>query len=503
VFLFLLFVAPALAAPVDILTVKYDNDRTAANLRETILNTRNVNEKSFGKLVVFPVDGQIYAQPLVVSGLEIAGKNRNVVFVATMNNSIYAFDADTFDAASALLWHRNVGEPVPSYLYGFRDIQPLIGILSTPVIDRETNTLYLVANLVDEERTLFRLHALDLRTGAEKMQGPVEIKAEVAGSGAGSDKGRLFFEPSWHLQRAGLLLANGVVYFGFGSHGDDGPFHGWLIGYDKLDVRRQIHVLCTSRDGIAASIWQGGYGPAVDAGGQIYLVTGNGDMDGVSNFGQSVVKLNPHRGLAVEDWFSPDAWADLNEDDRDFGSSGAVLVPGTHLLIAGGKDGIIYLLDRNSLGRTYPGNLGAVQKFPAIGFGIFGMALWNRSDTPIMYLQGARGILRAFALSGGHFVTDPVAERRVEPGVPYQGMAVSADGDDLQSGILWVAAADDVLHAYRAADISQELWNSDLNFERDQLGSFSKFASPTVANGRVYVPTFGNQLTVYGLLPAQ
>ena len=241
----------------------------------------------------------------------------------------------------------------------------------------------------------------------------------------------------------------------------------------------------------------------MDAGGQIYLVTGNGDLDGVSNFGQSVVRLNPHRSLAVEDWFSPDGWEFLNEEDQDFGSCGAVLIPGTHLLIAGGKDGVIYLLDRNSLGRTYPGNPGAVQSFPAIGFGIFGMALWNRPGAPLVYLQGASGVLRAFALWGGRFVTDPVAERSVERGVPYQGMAISADGDDLQSGILWVASSDDVLHAYNAADVSEELWNSELNYERDQLGTFAKFASPTVASGKVYVPTFANQLVVYGLLPAQ
>jgi len=500
-FLFLLVAMPVLAAPVDILTVKYDTDRTGANLRESILNTKNVNEKSFGKVAAFPVDGQIYAQPLFVSGIEVGGKIRNVVYVATMSNSVYAFDADSADAV--LLWHVNVGEAAPSYLYGFRDINPSVGILSTPVIDRDTNTIYLVANVIEEDRTLYRMHALDLRTGVERMQGPVEIRAELAGTGEGSENGRLVFQPFWHLQRPGLLLADGVVYVGFGSHGDDGPFHGWLIGYDAANLQRQAHVLCLSRDGAAASIWQAGYGPAADASGQIYLVTGNGDLDGVSNFGQSVVRLNPQRGLAVDDWFSPDAWEYLNEEDQDFGSCGAVLIPGTNLLIAGGKDGNIYLLDRNSLGRTYPGNPGAVQSFPAIGFGIYGMALWTRPDAAIVYVRAASGVLRAFALRGGRFVTDPIAERRSEPGVPYQGMAVSADGDDLESGILWVASSDDVLHAYNAADITQELWNSDLRYERDELGTFSKFASPTVANGKVYAPTFANQLVVYGLLPAR
>ena len=248
-FLFFLIAMPVLAAPVDILTAKYDNDRTGANLRETILNTKNVNEESFGKVAAFPVDGQIYAQPLFVSGIEIASRVRNVVYVASMNNSVYAFDADATDAAEALLWHVDVGPPVPSYVYAFRDINPSVGILSTPVIDRKTDTMYLVANVIEEDRTLYRLHALDLRSGVEKMQGPVEIKAELAGRGEGSENGRLVFQPFWHIQRPGLLLADGVVYAGFGSHGDDGPFHGWLIGYDAANLQRQAHVLCLSRDG--------------------------------------------------------------------------------------------------------------------------------------------------------------------------------------------------------------------------------------------------------------
>jgi hypothetical protein len=495
-------------AQVNVLTVNYDISRTSANLNETILNPSVVNADSFGKLWDYPVDGQIYAQPLYAGQLGAGGQTRSVLYVATMHNSLYAFDADQPPEA-ALLWMRNFGPSVPNTFYNFNDIQPEIGILGTPVIDLAGGIIYLVANTLENGVCFYRLHALDLSTGAEKPGSPVVIGASVPGNAPDAVGGMVNFNASDHLQRPGLLLLNGVVYIALGSHGDILPYHGWILGYEASSLR-QVAAFNTTPNGAAGSVWQAGHGIAADDQGNLYAIAANGDYDGASNWGESFLKLSTQNGLSVTDWFTPDTWANLNQYDAEIGNSGPVLVPGTDLVVGGGKLGNIYLLNRSQMGHSLIGNVGAVQTFQVVNFGLFSRALWNRASDALFYVSGWGDPVQAFRLSNGKFDETPVSKTVQGYAQPYLGMAISGDGVTDDSTILWVTAADQVgqpvpgtLRAFDATDLSIELWNSDVNAARDSLGIFAKFAIPTVADGKVYVPTFSNQLAVYGLLRRQ
>ncbi len=494
-----------------VLTANYGNERTSANLNEAILNTGNVTLSRFGKLFARQVDGQIYAQPLYASNLNIPGKGtRNVVFVATMHNTVYAFDADeAFEYAP--LWQVNLGQPVRSVNYNFTDIQPEVGILSTPVIDPATNTLYAVADTSVSGVFRYSLHALDLLDGHEKFGAPVEMRATISGTGNGSQLGLLAFDASQHLQRPGLLLLNGSIYIAFGSHADGGPnYHGWIMGYSAANVQRQTAVFNVTPNGASGSVWQSGRGLAADDAGNIFAVTANGTYDGQTAFGESILKLTPSGGtLAVADWFTPDNWSGLNDDDNDVGSSGAILIPGTNLLLGGSKLGVMFLMDRNSMGHEQNGNGQILQSFQAVAVGIFNMAIWPRASETLIYAQGQSQFVQSYRLNGTHIATLPSSVSKVPIFLPYQGIAISAHGDDAGSGILWETVPDDdkylsrgTLHALDAQDLTHELWNSSTDATRDGYGYFAKFATPTVANGKVYVPTFSNQLAVYGLFAA-
>ena len=324
-----------LAGQVDVLTSNYNNERTSANLSETVLTAKNVNKREFGKLGAFPVDGQIYAQPLYVHRVDFPERGtRSAVFVATMHNSVYAFDADS-PQSPAPLWTVNLGTPVPVSLLRFRDIDDEVGILSTPVIDLASNTIYVVAETLDNELPVFHIHALDLSDGHEKSAGPIVIAPSVNGVGDGSQTGHIVMNPIRHLQRPGLLLLNGAVYVAFGSIRDHFPFHGWIAAYDAANLHRQVAIFNTTPDGGAGGIWQSGRGLAADADGNIYAATGNGDCDGQRNFGEAFIKLSPF--LSVVDWYAPPDWHEMSDVDSDLGSLGPVLVPGTHLLIGGDK----------------------------------------------------------------------------------------------------------------------------------------------------------------------
>ena len=303
--------------PVDVPTANYDNDRTNANLNEGILNTNDVNPTQFGKLFAFPVDGQVYAQPLYLHVFHIPGKGTlNVLYVATMHNSVYAFDADAA-GGTAPLWQVNLGATVDPLsivaaggeIYG--DIEHEIGILSTPVIDRPGNTIYVVNETLKNGNMAFFLHALDLTTGAEKLNGPVEIQGTVTGTGWGGSPdphtGELPFSPDQHIQRPGLLLANGAVYIGFGSHGDFVPWHGWIMAYNATDLQQQTAIFNTTPNAAGAAVWQGGRGLAADSDGNIYFSTGNGSYDGTQAWGESVLRLNST--LSVVDWSPASATA--------------------------------------------------------------------------------------------------------------------------------------------------------------------------------------------------
>jgi uncharacterized protein (TIGR03437 family) len=488
-------------AQVNILTANGSNDRSNSNLQETQLSSTTVSASTFGKLGSFSVDGQVYAQPLFVSGLAIAGGTHNVVFVTTMHNSVYAFDADAMSPAS-VLWNVNLGPSVPaSLLFGsYGDISNEVGILGTGVIDLQRGVLYVVTDNLQGGRPLFFLHALDLATGAERLNGPVVMTASVNGTGSGSfADGTLPFDPMQHIQRPGLLLANNTVYVSFGSHGDQSPFHGWLLSYDASDLSRQVGIYVSTPNGDGGSFWQSGRGPAVDSQGNIYTITGNGDYDGVQNFGESFVKLSAS-GTTVVDSFTPSDWKSLSDNDFDI-SAGPALIPGTHLVIGADKGGTLYLINGDAMRQ----GTGATVLSASTG-SIFNLAVWGRGGTANVYVQGQREPLKSFQVTGNNIGADPVS-MAVNP-VPFSriGMTVSANGATDGTGILWETTGDynentpGTLHAYDASNLSNELWNSDMNSGRDQMPPVTKFVPPTVANGKVYVPGLSNVVTVYGLL---
>jgi uncharacterized protein (TIGR03437 family) len=488
------------AAQVNVLTANYDLQRTNANLQETTLTPSNVNTGQFGRLGAFPVDGQVYAQPLYVAGA------RNVVYIATMHNSVYAFDADAVQSSSPI-WQVNLGPSVPTSLLNFVDTLPEIGILSTPVIDVKQQVMYLVTDTLEAGAPVFRIHALSLADGSEIKNGPAVIAATVSGTGAGSnDDGTLPFDALMELQRPGVALANGTVYLGFGSHGDGGDFHGWMFSYDASNLQRQIAVLNLSPNGYGASIWQSGHAPVIDSDGNLFVVTGNGDADGFAGFGESILKLSG-KDLSVLYSYTSDSWAAWNDSDLDLGSTGAVLLSGTNLLVTGSKAGELFLVNPTAASQLGPGMPGTVQSVQVNSWGMFDIAVWNNQNGPIVYQMEPWGTLKAFQITGGQINGTPLSQTSPALNSVFCGLAISANGGTDGTGIVWQTTGDTsinhvpgTLHAFDALDLSKELWNSDMMPGSDTLGWFAKFVAPTVVNGRVYVPTFSNQVVVYGLL---
>ena len=306
-----------------------------------------------------------------------------------------------------------------------------------------------------------------------------------------------------------MLLANNTIYIGFGSHGDFPPWHGWIVAYNAADIQQQTAVFNTTPSAAGSSIWQGGRGLAADPDGSVYCSTGNGNYDGVMSWGETVLRLTPT--LDVADWFTPAEYAAWTDDDVDFGSNGPILVPGTNFVIAGGKAGLVALVDRTNMGHE-GADTDALQFFTAVpdnDFAIFNTALWNRPDGPMLYLWGNDGVIRQFQMQNGLFNTTPIAANSADVNAgPYSGLAVSSNAFVPESGIFWATSADagpwpktGALHAFDATNVNTELWNSSMQASRDALGNFTKFANPTVANGKVYVATDSNQIVAYGLLP--
>ncbi len=530
--------------PVAVLTQHNDTSRTGAVLSETLLNTSNVNVSQFGKIFTRTVDGQIYAQPLYVPGVTIPGQGvHNVVYVATMHNSLYAFDADDPGAATPL-WQANLGPsaPLPSPDIGpypnYFDISLEVGALSTPVIDPSSNTIYAVAFNKDSPSSCsitctynYRLHALDLTTGAEKFGGPTVITGTYPGCGWDNSFCVLTFNPPRELQRTGLLLSNGILYFAFASFGDQAPSHGWVFGYDATTLQR-VSIFNASPNGGYAGVWQSGQGLAVDTAGYLYFITGNGTFDADTNggdYGDSIIKLDPSNVvggiLPVADWFTPYDQAYLDANDIDLGSGGPLLIPDTNLLLGGGKEGKLYLLNRNNMGH-YNGPAGpdnVVQSFQVTSLvsntgHIHGSPVyWNSPTGPLVYVWGEGDALKAFSLTvfspiSATFLTTPIATgtTQLDPYfMPGGILSISADGNTSGSGIVWAShpmtnanesISLGVLRAYDAANVGVELWNSRQNLARDDVGNYAKFCPPTVADGKVYLATFSNQLAVYGLL---
>jgi hypothetical protein len=504
----LFVVSVCVHAQVDMLTQHNDNFRTGANLRETILTPANVNQAQFGMLFKRVVDDQIYTQPLVVTGVAVDGGTRDLVYVTTVNNSVYAFDANDVEA-SLPVWHVNFGTPanLHSENFGCLDINGQMGIIGTPVIDKARGVLYVVAltraGAANGPRTGFmqRLHELDLATGADLPESPVTISAPD-------------FNALMQNQRPALMLANALVYIGYASHCDKDPYHGFLMAYDAKTLA-QMSVFNTSPTGSEASIWQSGQGPAADAEGNVYVVTGNGSWDGVKNFSESFLKLTPR--LTLLDWFTPTNHLTLDKEDSDLDSSGATLIPSTHLVLGGGKEGVLYTLDARNFGHL--GDEHALQHFQATASHLHSLVYWQSAHTGnLLYVWGQRDKAKVYKLEGEKLGETPLMMRDV-PNEGHPGAMLSLSANGSKDGILWAAihATGDswhesrpgVLHAYDADDIRHELWNSLQVPVRDDCGEYSKMAPPTIANGMVYLASFGTenvgtgQFCVYGLLPTK
>lgn len=505
----------------------YHNDalRTGLNPDETLLAPSNVNSTDFGKLFTQSVDGQVYAQPLVVPDLSIAGGTHNVVFVCTEHDSVYAFDADTSQAA---LWHvsfLNAGAGVTTVsqadVGNCPQITTEIGITDTPAVDRTSNSIYMVAMTKQASGGVTNfyqtLHTLDLSTGAEKAGGPSTIQASVAGTGDGGTTDT--FNPHAYKMRSGLFLYNGVVYTCSTSHCDFntwGAYHGWLIGYNASAVTQQVGVFNVTPNGSEGAIWSVGDAPSVDAAGNLYLETANGTFDanrGGPDYSDSILRLTGSgtSNLAAADYFTPANQAALSSADQDLGSVGQILLPDSfgstahpHLLTGGDKTGEVYLLDRDNLGgyQKGPGGTDAVvQEFHAATGTSNQCFSVPACFNGFVYWSMVGQTLKAYSLSNGLYNTtasSQTAETYANPGcVP----SLSSNGD--ANGILWAVQPGNpaVLRAYDATNLGTELYNSTLAAgNRDATGSANnKFTPPTILNGKVYVPT-SNSLVVYGLL---
>jgi hypothetical protein len=498
------------AAASAVTTERYDSGRTGRNVAETILTPANVNSATFGKITSFPLDGITYTQPLYVPNLSIPGQGTfNVVFVATEHDSVYAFDADAMQ--SSPLWKQSFIDPangittVPQSDVG-STIFPEIGITGTPVIDLSTKTMYLVALTKENGNYVQRLHALDITTGQEKLGGPVIIQATVPGIGSGTDgNGNVPFQPKIQLQRAGLLLLNGVIYIAWGSHGDNGVYHGWVMAYDASDLG-QLAVWNATPDGKAGAIWQSGAGLAADSNGTVYAVTGNGTFDaslGGTGYGDSIVALKLNGStLSVSDYFSPFNQAVLSTDDSDVGSCGLTLIPGTRLGTAAGKDGSIYLVDLDNLGKFNAVDNSQIVQYLAFAIGTaaednnFSNATFFNGN---VYYIGQSEFAFQYQLSGGMLSVSPMTESTNKFGHRGAQAVVSANGST--NAIMWaieyLQGANGVLHAYDANNLATELYNSTQAGQRDVFGTGVRFSVPTVINGKVYVGAKA-ELAIFG-----
>jgi len=507
-----LTVAPA-AAGTDVTTYKYDLSRSGLNPSESALTLANVTAASFGLLRSLSVDGRVDAQPLYLSQLSVAGSARNVVFAATEHDSVYAFDADT----GALIWQRSLlaaGESTSSD-QGCGQITPEIGITSTPVIDRSAGAhgaIYVVAMSKDAASNYHqRLHALDLTTGAELLGGATEIVAAYPGSG-----GSKSFNPGQHAERAALLLSNGTIYTSWTSHCDGPPYSGWIIAFaeNSLAISGVLNVAANSNAGPA--IWMSGGGPAADSAGNVYLLTANGafettlDANGFPNgkdFGNSFLKISSAgAGLSVLDYFAMSNEVAESSADQDLGSGGEMLLPDLtdaantvrHLVIGAGKDGNIYVVDRDSMGKFNPNSNNIFQMLQ----GVLPGGIWS---TPAyfngtVYYGDVSGTLKAFTISSARLQSTPQSQSATQFTFPGTAPSVSANGT--ANGIVWAHENTNpaVLHAYVATNLAHEIYNSNqAAANRDHFGAGNKYITPTVADGKVFVGT-SNSVAVFGLL---
>ena len=516
----------------NVLTYHYDNSRTGQNTSESVLQLNSVNSTKFGKLFAQPVDGALYAQPLYAANLTIPGKGvHNVVFVATENDSVYAFDSDSNSGGNSLpLWKASLvdaahGAPAGStpvlstnIACGFANTPT--GITSTPVIDMVSGTMYVVAYSQENGNYVYRLHALDIKSGNELSYGPTVIDATVPGTGTGSSGGKLTFSKLTQFIRPGLALSNGTIYLASAAHCEDAgtPYHGWLFAYDAATLSQKA-AFVTTPNGTSGGIWMSGAGIAVDQNGDVFVSTGNGTFDTghipAQAFGDSIVKL-AGGNLNLLDYFTPYNQGALDGPDLDVGAGGVLLLPDqqgtyTHELVQAGKGGSIYLINRDQMALqnlhyciTNCSNTDP-QIVQELGNAVGGMwampSYWNNS----VYFWGQNDRLKAYGISNGMLSASPTSSSTTS--VADFGVTTSVSSNGTSNGIVWgitiqpTGPGAAVLHAYDASNVANELYNSNqAPNNRDVPGLRVKFAVPIVANGRVYIGT-QTELDVYGLLP--
>jgi hypothetical protein len=506
---------------IDVVTYHYDNMRSGQNLNETILTPTNVNSTTFGKLGAFTVDGLVDAQPLYLSAVAIPTLGtKNVLYVATENDSIYAFDADSVNGnTSTYLWKTSVlgtGETA-SDNRGCGQVTPQIGVTSTPVIDRTRGAhgaIYLVAMSKDANGNYYqRIHALDLTTGAELFGGPTTVQATYPGTGDNTSNGNVVFDPKQYKERPGLLEIGGTIYTTWSSHCDARPYTSWAMSYDA-NTLAQTSVLNLVPNGSEGGIWMAGTAPAADASGNIYFMVGNGDFDTTLNAsgfpsegdcGQCYVRLSSTAPITLLDYFTPLNTVSESNSDTDFGSGGPLLLPDLvdangntrHLAVGSGKDAIIYVVDRDNMGKF---NSTADNIYQQINGQIGGV--WSKPSyfNNTVYYGAVGDHLKAFPISNALLAGTPATQSSESFAYPGTTPSISANGTS--NAIVWAVENNStgVLHAYNAANLTTELYNSNQAANNRDQFSDNKYVTPMVANGKVYVGT-PNSVVVFGLLP--
>jgi len=513
---------------ISVLTQHNNNYRTGWNSLETKLTTSNVNASQFGKLFTLKVDDQVYAQPLVAGNLNMDNQVHNVVYVATVNNSIYAFDGDNGN----LFWQKNYtagGMRAPRNTDmtgacggGYQDFSGNIGIVGTPVIDSAAQIIYFVARSTDGSSFVQYLHAVNIISGNEIAGSPVKITATYTGTGDGSVNNTLSFDAQRQNQRQALILLNGIVFITWSSHCDWGPYHGWIMGYNAKTLQQQI-VYNDTPDGSDGGIWESGGGLAADDAGNLYAAVGNGtvgvnnDPTNLRNRGESAIKLSVSGNtLTVSSFFTPFNYADLDNNDLNFGSIGSLLIPGSNYFFSGSKDGNLFLLNKDNMGgyHTTANQVQQTISLNNVNANEHCQACYYKGAVnEFVYVWSENDNLKAFPFNRSTNMFDvnrtvvlPISGPSGQSGAV---LSVSSNGNVAGTGILWASFANvgdaehtvspGILRALDASDVTKELWNSDMNIQSDYVGSYAKFSSPTIANGHVYLASFSNTVDVYGL----
>jgi hypothetical protein len=505
------------AAPLagDVATYHYDAMRSGATTTETMLTPANVNSTTFGLLGSFTVDGRVDAQPLYLSNISIPGVGtKNVLYVVTEHDSVFAFDADSVSGATiSSLWKTSVLQPgeAPSDDRNCGQVSPEIGITSTPVIDRSRNAIYLIAvSRTSSGNYIHRLHALDLTTGKELFGGPTTITATYPGSGANSSNGNVVFDPKQYNERAALLQLGGTIFTTWTSHCDAGPYSSWVMANnaDTLQQSGVINLVPNTAGG--GGIWMSGAGPAADASGNIYFIIGNGDFDTNldgngfptnKNCGNCFAKISSTTPLALSDYFTPLNTVMESAADTDFGSGGPLLLPDVtdstgqtrHLAVGAGKDSIIYVVDRDNMGKF---NSSKNNIYQQISGAITG-GVWSKPSyfNGVVYYGSVGDSLKAFPILGGMLATSASSKSSLTLSFPGATPTISANGKT--NGIVWIVenGGTGVLHAYDATNLATELYNSTQSTNGQFAGN--KFITPMVTNGKVYVGT-PSSVVVFG-----